>query len=76
MKNIETLGLQYGELPTHTQNVGQKLPDKRFTTWSVNLASHYMNGKLSASGKKRFNSIKSPARKLNQTAASTGAVER
>jgi hypothetical protein len=56
--------------------VSQKLPDKRFTNRVVNLVPHYMNGKLSASGKKRFNSIKSPARKLNQTAASTGAVER
>jgi len=33
-------------------------------------------GKESASGKKRFNSIKIPASKLNHTAASTGAVER
>ena len=47
-----------------------------FTTRIINLVPHYINGKLSASGKKRFNSIKSPARKLNQMAASTGAVER
>ena len=36
----------------------------------------YVNGKESASGKKRFNSIKIPASELNQRAASTGAVER
>ena len=36
----------------------------------------YVNGKASASGKKRFNSIKIPASNVNQTAASTGAVER
>jgi len=37
---------------------------------------YYIKGKINASGKNRFISISKPAKKLNQTVAKTGAVDK
>ena len=41
-----------------------------------NKLNNYKKGKTRGSGKNRLISINKPARKVNQTAAKTGAVER